>query len=441
VRRLSTRVSVFSGLLVALLLGVFATSVLLYNREGMEEQLAKDLARESGSLLARMGSELESHPDGIPAPFVQNLMRSLEATGSLAQVIAPDGSEMFASPAFPTSIEGYQWRKETLSVGSAGVYTLELARATGSFRERELKLAFFFALFIPIGIAISALLSQLAIRRTLAPIEAVRLQAEQISRTNLSERIPEMGSSLELQDLVRTFNAMLGRMEKAIVDLDSFAADAAHELRTPLATLRAEIETAIQGNPSPQDYDEILASFQIEVSRMSHVVSDLFTLAKLDMHQHALQKERVQLGPLLEESRETWQPMASLRNILIELEAGDAEVMGDPTALRRVFMNLVENAVKYNREGGHVRMRLERQNGHVHVEVRDTGQGIAAEHLPKLFRRFYRADQGRSRESGGAGLGLAICKSFVESHQGKISVSSSPGQGSTFRVELPTGQP
>jgi two-component system phosphate regulon sensor histidine kinase PhoR len=111
--------------------------------------------------------------------------------------------------------------------------------------------------------------------------------------------------------------------------------------------------------------------------------------------------------------------------------------MGDPAALRRVFMNLVENAVKYNREGGQVRLKLERRNGHVNVEVIDTGQGIAAEHLPRLFRRFYRADQGRSRESGGAGLGLAICKSFVESHQGKITVTSTPGQGSTFQVELP----
>jgi len=129
--------------------------------------------------------------------------------------------------------------------------------------------------------------------------------------------------------------------------------------------------------------------------------------------------------------------MASLRNIRIDLEGGDAEVLGDPAALRRVFMNLVENAVKYNREGGQVRLRLERRNGHVSVEVSDTGYGIGAEHLPKLFRRFYRADQGRSRQSGGAGLGLAICKSFVESHEGRITVASTPGQGSTFRVELP----
>ena len=436
-RSLSTRVSVFSGLLAVTLLGVFAASVLLFNWEGMQEQVAKDLELESRSLLTRLASELEAHPDSIPAPEVRNLMRSLEATGSLAQLTAPDGSELFASPGFPTSFDGFQLRKQSLPVGSSGAFQLELARSTGDFREQQSRLALFFAVFIPIGTAVTVLLSQLAIRRTLAPIDAIRLQAEQISRTNLSDRIPETGTSRELMDLVQTFNAMLGRLEKAIVDLDSFAADAAHELRTPLATLRAEIETAIQGNPSSQEYDEMLASFQVEVCRMSRVVTDLFTLAKLDMHQHALQKEALRLGPMLEESRETWQPMASLRNIQIELEAGDAVVLGDSAALRRVFMNLVENAVKYNRDGGRVRLSLERRNGHVNVDVSDTGQGISAEHLPKLFRRFYRADQGRSRESGGAGLGLAICKSFVESHDGKITVTSTPGQGSTFRVELP----
>ena len=145
--RLSTRVSVFAGLLSATLLGVFATSVLLHNREGMQEQLAKALATESRSLLTRLGAELESHPEGIPAPVVRDLMRPLEATGSLAQLTGPDGSELFASPGFPTSSEGFQSRKETLPVGTSGAYALELARTTGDLREQELRLALFFVLF------------------------------------------------------------------------------------------------------------------------------------------------------------------------------------------------------------------------------------------------------------------------------------------------------
>jgi len=299
VRRLSTRASVFSGLLAALLLGVFATSMLLANREGMDRQMAKALETEARTLLGRLGSELEAHPDGIPPPTVHDLMSPLEATGSLAQLSAPDGSELFASPGFPTSFEGYRRRTEKLPAGPSGDYLLDLVRTTEDFREQEQKLAVFFALFILIGVAVVALLSNLAMRRTLAPIEAVRLQAEQISRTNLSERIPQLGSSLELHDLAQTFNAMLERLEKAIVDLDSFAADAAHELRTPLATLRAEIETATGRNPTREEYDEMLSNFQCEVVRMSRVVTDLFTLAKLDMRQHALQKEPLHLGPML----------------------------------------------------------------------------------------------------------------------------------------------
>lgn len=439
-KSLSARVSVFSGLLAAALLGAFAASALLLYREDMEADTAGALERESRNLLERLRGELESHPDGLRAPFVKDLTLWLEATGSLARVEAPDGTVLFGTPSFPASPAGYLMRVDRLPTGGTGGYTLELARPTAATEGRFRKLALFFGLFVPIATALSVLFSQLAIRRTLAPIEAIRLQAELISRSNLSERIPEIDSTEELSELVRTFNAMLGRLEKAVADLDGFAADAAHELRTPLATLRAEIETAIQGSPTIAEYEAMLVSFQVEVGRMSRVVTDLFTLARMDTGRNALEKEPIRLGPLLEDSRETWQPMASLRNILIELRGGDAEVLGNPVALRRVFMNLVENAVKYNRQGGRVVVSIEHRDGKVLVDVSDTGYGIAPEHLPKLFRRFFRADQGRSRETGGAGLGLAICKSFVESHEGKITVSSTPGVGTTFRVELPAGE-
>jgi signal transduction histidine kinase len=170
---------------------------------------------------------------------------------------------------------------------------------------------------------------------------------------------------------------------------------------------------------------------------MSRIVTDLFTLAKLDMRQYALQKERVALRPLLEEARETWQVPAAERKVEIRIEGADVPVAGDPVALRRVFMNLIENAVKYNRAGGQVRITIGRDNGRAKISVVDSGIGIGKEHLPRLFRRFYRADKGRSRENGGAGLGLAICKAFIEAHEGTIDVDSTPGAGTTFRISLP----
>jgi heavy metal sensor kinase len=315
--------------------------------------------------------------------------------------------------------------------------TLRVAVSAQPVHSRLRTLLVYLGVFSSLGVAAAVLVGGMLVKRALVPFEAIRLRAEQISRTNLSERIPEPGSPGEIRDLVCTFNAMLERLQTALLDLEGFTADAAHELRTPLANLRAEIETAIQTSHSADEHERILESIQVEVARMNRVVVDLFAMAKMDLRQYALQKEPVRLHALLEEARETWQPMASQRGIQITAEGKDAEVLGDPVALRRVFMNLVENAVKYNRDGGRVMLSLDRVNRSVHVRVRDTGIGIPPEHLPKLFKRFYRVDKARSRESGGAGLGLAICKSFIDSHAGKIGVESVPGEGTTFTVELP----
>jgi two-component system phosphate regulon sensor histidine kinase PhoR len=144
----------------------------------------------------------------------------------------------------------------------------------------------------------------------------------------------------------------------------------------------------------------------------------------------------VELRSLLEEARDVWESSAEESGIDIVRDGPTATVAGDPVALRRVFMNLIENAIKYNRPGGSVHLSTEILPGKVRVQVRDTGMGIAAEDLPRLFRRFYRVDKARSRDSGGAGLGLAICKSFIEAHGGSIGVESVPGAGTTFTIDL-----
>jgi len=255
----------------------------------------------------------------------------------------------------------------------------------------------------------------------------------------LTERVPEPTVGSEFQTLARTFNEMLERIERAFEDLQNFAADAAHELRTPLSNLRAELETALQDthrNPDP-----LLASLAEEIHRMNRIITDLLTLAKLDLRQYALRKEPLLLAPILQEVCDTWGPLATERGIALSLREGaEVVVNGDAVALRRVAMNLVENAVKYNRDGGRVDLSLHTEKGRVRLEIADTGLGISADHLPHLFRRFYRVDKARSRETGGAGLGLAICKSFVEAHEGTIEVFSVEGRGTTFTVTLPTSR-
>lgn len=230
---------------------------------------------------------------------------------------------------------------------------------------------------------------------------------------------------------------MLDRLEAAVDDLKNLAADAAHELRAPLANLRAEIDTAVQETRTPEEHEKALMSVADEVARMTRIVADLFTLARTDLRQHALEKRRVELKPILDEARETWTASADRRGIGIRFEGPEAPIQGDPAALSRIFMNLVENAVKYNREGGHITLSLEQTPEAVKVRVADNGIGIEPEHLPKLFPRFYRTDKARSRETGGAGLGLAIVKSFVEAHGGKIQVESDLDVGTTFTLSFP----
>jgi heavy metal sensor kinase len=435
--RLSTRLALAFTLLSAALLAVLGTGVLLWSQEALEQDLRRALEREAREMRQWIVRDLESGPKDFPAGLVEDLTQSLAATGSQARLLAPAGTVLYASPGvLPPPGEALE-HTEAFDIGSRGTYRFMVTHGTAPVRERLRELGLFVSALVPVVAVAAGLLAWVVLRRTLAPIDAVRLEAEQISRTNVSHRIEERWTSGEVRDLIRTFNAMLGRLETAFEDLNSFAADAAHELRTPLATLRAEIETAIQQSPTLEEYEEILRSFQEEVSRMNRVVTDLFMLARLDRGQYALEMERMRLGPLIEETVETWDPVGRTRGIRIRTEGGDAEVRGNAVALRRVLMNLVENAVKYNRDGGEVVIALERRGGRAVIQVRDTGIGIAPEHLGKLFQRFFRADRARSRESGGAGLGLAICKSFVTLHGGTICVASTPGVGSTVTVDLP----
>jgi heavy metal sensor kinase len=435
--RLSTRLALVFVLLATVLIGVLAAGILLRSRELLERDLAKSLERESGEFRQWITRDYRAGSPEFPPDLAQDLTQATATTGSHARLLGPSGDVVYASPTAALAPSDALEHAQTFMIGLRGPYRLVVGRSRAPIDERLRDLGLFVGALAPVVVALAALLAWVALRRTLAPIDTVRLEAEQISRTNVSHRIEERWSSGEVRDLVRTFNAMLGRLETAFEDLTNFAADAAHELRTPLATLRAEIETALQGNPTREEYEEILGSLQAEVSRMNRVVSDLFMLARMDRGQHVLEMEKIRLSPLVGETVETWEPVAQARGVKVRSDGGDAEVRGNAVALRRVLMNLVENSVKYNRDGGEVAISIERRGDRVALRVQDTGIGIPPEHLGKIFQRFYRVERGRSRESGGAGLGLAICKSFVTAHGGSIGVESTPGRGSTFTVELP----
>jgi two-component system phosphate regulon sensor histidine kinase PhoR len=219
-----------------------------------------------------------------------------------------------------------------------------------------------------------------------------------------------------------------------------FVANVSHELKTPLAAIRGMAETLRDGALADADTaSRFMGRILDQCARLQALLEDLLTLSRLESESPGggTEPEPVDVGALAHTAREILAPAAAERDVTIEVIAGEATVAGDQDALERLLLNLLDNAVKYNRPGGTVRLAVERRDGQVMIEVRDGGIGIPHEHLPRIFERFYRVDRARSRGEGGTGLGLAIVKHVAQLHRGRVEVESEPGVGSTFRVWLP----
>jgi signal transduction histidine kinase len=281
-------------------------------------------------------------------------------------------------------------------------------------------------------------------RAALQPIDRLAQAAQDIGTAqDFGRRVRHSGARDEVGRLAVTFNEMLARLQSAYEHLNAalaaqrrFVADASHELRTPLTSIRGNIGFLRRVvDMDPADREAALADVASEVERMSRLVGDLLTLARADAGQH-LPKATVELGPLV---REVARQARFLSDGEVEVSLGrldEARVQGDADHLKQLLLILADNAVKYTPAGGHVSLAARRENGHLRLEVADSGMGIQPDDQGRIFERFYRADPARS--PGGAGLGLAIARWIAEEHGGSIAVSSQPGQGSLFTVELPS---
>jgi len=280
-------------------------------------------------------------------------------------------------------------------------------------------------------------------RKSLAPIASMNSQTQRISAENLSARLDVTNSRDELGRLATTINDLLARLENSFKEQQRFIADASHELRTPLAVLRGETEVARGKTRSVAEYEQSLSLIQDEAERLSRIVEDLFILARQPINTRAaLNKERVSLDDAIRDCARAAQVLAGQKGVRLRLEKDSPSITlnGDQELIRRMILNLLDNAVKYTPAGGEISLALARQNGNAEIVVRDTGIGIPESAQPRVFDRFYRVDKARARALGGAGLGLSIAQWIVEVHGGEISVSSSVGQGSTFTVVLPLHQ-
>ena len=257
---------------------------------------------------------------------------------------------------------------------------------------------------------------------------------------SLHRRLALSEETSDFSDLVTTLNAMIGRLETSFAGLRRFTADASHELKTPLAVIRADVERAMTDSSAQTERMVALEEALQEVRRMTDLVESLLTLARADEGRFDLHREPVELQPLVQEVYETALILGEAQGVAVNLPfTADAVVMGDRTRLRQLFLNLVTNAIKYTPAGGKVDIGLGRHPDNVTFAVRDTGIGISAADFPHIFERFWRADRVRSRmsERGGFGLGLAISQWIAQAHGGSLTASSRLGRGSLFTVTLP----
>ena len=277
-------------------------------------------------------------------------------------------------------------------------------------------------------------------RKTLAPVAAMSATAANIGATNLNARLPVKNEKDELGGLATVFNSLLERLENSFENQRRFMADASHELRTPLAIVRGESEVALsKEHRPPEELRESLAIVHDESRRLTKIVEDLFTLARADSGQFKARMTEVYLDELLADCLRKVRVLAEKRGISLDLAALEEMPMrGDEGLLRRLLMNLLDNAIKYNREGGRVAVRGEKIADAYRITIADTGAGVAKADEAKIFERFYRADKARRRPSetvtSGAGLGLAIARWIAELHRGKIELVFSDATGSTFAV-------
>ena len=299
---------------------------------------------------------------------------------------------------------------------------------------------------LPIALVVSAIGGYSLARRALRPIEQISAQAETISAERLGRRLPIDNPDDELGHLARVLNDLLARLETSFEQMRRFTADASHELRTPLTAIRSVGEGALRARQIDPASREVIGSMLEEVERLTTLVDALLTLSRAEGGHIAIRREPVALLDLTREVASHLSVLAEDKRQQIDLRSDDglAPIHGDRAVLREALINLLDNAIKYSPEGTRVGVRLRSVDGRAPgaaIEISDQGPGIPPEHRERIFERFYRIDKARSRDLGGAGLGLAIAKWAIDVHGGSIRVEDRPEGGSTFRVVLPIDPP
>ena len=361
-------------------------------------------------------------------------------SASIRNYDIPQAARDLDAPRYETkTVNGAPLRIVSAQAGVLGkMYTVQLATPLDQVFDVLQDLRWLLFLSIPLVLIIATLGGYWMSRTALAPVDAMTSTARSISEHSLSRRLENFKTGDELQRLAETFNQMMDRLEGAFKRITQFTADASHELRTPTALIRTAAELSLRRDRDSAHYREVLAQVLEEAERMGILIESLMTLARMDSGAESLNYSTVDIASVLREASSSSQPLADSKQIHFEREVPEEPILvnGDAHVLRRLFLILIDNAVKYTPPNGKIAITLKTKGNDAIAQVRDTGIGIAQEDLPFIFERFYRADKARSRESG-AGLGLSIARWITEAHRGSVRVESIVGQGTIFEVSIP----
>ena len=459
-RHVRSRMTLWYVLVLGILLLAYAGVASSYLFYSLREQLDHDLLED----VERVEGLLETTPDGMVALDSAHHREDEPNMQRFIEVWSGDGILLYRSPTLQGGTLGGLPRPRAEGTAEPSPSTVRLADGTrvrmatsvhtvdrrhvflrvahseqGLWREIE-ELVSVLLLALPLALVLAGFSGFMLARKALAPIDVMAHKAERISAERLNERLPIENPEDELGHLARAFNATLARLEAAFDQLRRFTADASHELRTPLTAIRSVGEVALQTPKSATEYRDVIGSMLEEADRLTRLVDSLLTLSRADAGHIQVQRTDISLLGLAQEASSLVEVLAEEKRQRISVEGEPASmVSGDRLILRQALINLIDNAIKYSPVGAEILVRVgQGKDSQLIVEVVDQGPGVPTEHQSHIFDRFYRVDRARSREWGGAGLGLAIARWAVEIHGGEITLQSVEGQGSTFRVTLPS---
>lgn len=432
---------------LALLLVVYATTTYVAVRheflEQLDDQLQDEFAAAQGRLVASAGGVVwagDRRHDAESAIEVwsangDEVYRS--ATAAALKSVSPEAAGV--SPRLGSIVVNrHHWRTLTCRSGvGTTASVIRVSRSEDRLRNQLREIFVVLVLGLPVVVALAGLGGYVLARRALAPIDHLAADARRITADRLHERLSVPNEHDEIGRLAAVINETFARLESSFEQLRRFTADASHELRTPLAVIRGTGEVALAGATSVAECKEAMGSMLEEVDRLTRLVDTLLRLSHGDAGRIRLSRQPVNLGDLVSEVTASLSILAEerLQKLSLDVEE-DVYVTVDPIVLREAISNVIDNAIKYSRRGATIGIRVQMRSDRAALDIADEGPGIPVEHRQRIFDRFFRVDQARSRGTGGMGLGLAIARWAVEVNGGHIEVQDAPGGGSIFRITL-----